>query len=59
MSYVILRINGDYFNTLNSHVGFGNREEMWYIFCKAGIKFVTNFAVQALLKLAVLHRIQI
>jgi hypothetical protein len=57
VSYVVLRINGDYLNTLISLVGFGNGEEMWYIFCKMGIKFVTNFTAQALLKLAVLHRV--
>jgi hypothetical protein len=55
---VILGINGDYLNTLISLVGFGNGEELWYIFCKAGIKSVTNFTVQALMKLAVLYRMQ-
>jgi hypothetical protein len=58
MFYVILRINGDYWNKLNSLVGLGNGEEMWCVFCNAGIKFMTNFSVQGLMKLAVLQRIQ-
>jgi len=57
MFYVILRINGDCWNKLNSLVGLGNGEEMC-IFCNSGIKFVTNFSVQGLMKLAVLQRIQ-
>jgi hypothetical protein len=55
---VILRINGDCWNKLISLVGLGNGEEMWCIFCNAGIKFVINFIVQGLMKLAVLQRIQ-
>jgi len=58
MFYVILRINGDYWNKLNSLVDLANGEEMWCIFCNAGIKFLTNFSFQGLMKLAVLQRIQ-
>ena len=58
MFYVIVRINGDYWNKLNSLVGLVNGEEMWCISCNAGILFVTDFSVQGLMKLAVLQRIQ-
>jgi hypothetical protein len=40
--YVILRINGDCWNKLNSLVD----EEEMCILCNSGIKFVTNFSVQ-------------